>query len=102
MTTRASEGLDAPTVARLLDEIGQRLVLAGENPYKARSYTRAAESLQLLGEPLEQVIAAGRLQEIPGVGTALSETIRQLHRDGITPRLEAMRARCQRVFWECW
>ncbi|WP_244622738.1 hypothetical protein [Microvirga brassicacearum] len=80
MTAQASEGLDAPAVARLLDEIGQRLVLAGENPYKARSYSRAAESLQLLVEPLEQVIAAGRLQEIPGVGAALSETIRRLHR----------------------
>jgi hypothetical protein len=30
--------LDAPAVAKLLVEIGQRLSLAGENPYKARSY----------------------------------------------------------------
>ena len=28
--------LDAPAVAKLLVEIGQRLSLAGENPYKAR------------------------------------------------------------------
>src|SRR5690242_19772619 len=68
---QASKGLDAPSVARLLVEIGQRLVLAGENTYKARSYTRAAESLLLLSEPLEEIIAAGRLQEIPGVGAAL-------------------------------
>ena len=46
----------------------------------------------LLSEPLEAVIAADRLREIPGVGAALAETIRQLHRDGTTPRLEAMRA----------
>ena len=92
MAAQASKGLDAPAVARLLVEIGQRLVLAGENPYKARSYTRAAESLLLLSEPLEEVIAAGRLQEIPGVGAALSETIQRLHRDSITPRLEALRA----------
>lgn len=51
-------------------------MLAGENPYKARSNTRAA----------------GLLREIPGVGAALSETIRQLHRDGTTPRLDAIRA----------
>src|SRR5215213_5459996 len=92
MAAQSSTGLDAPTVAKLLVEIGQRLVLAGENLYKARSYTRAAESLLLLSEPLAEVIAAGRLQEIPGVGAALSETIQRLHRDSITPRLEALRA----------
>src|SRR5918993_2909575 len=92
MAAQASKGLDAPAVARLLVEIGQRLVLAGENPYKARSYTRAAESLLLLSEPLAEVIAAGRLQEISGVGAALSETIQRLHRDRTMPRLEALRA----------
>ena len=49
-------------------------------------------SLLLLSEPLKAVIAADRLREIPGVGAALAETIKQLHRDGTTPRLEAMRA----------
>jgi DNA polymerase (family 10) len=89
---RDGSRLDARSVAAALAEVGQRLILAGENPYKARSYTRAAESLLLLGEPLESIVAAGRLREIPGVGTALSETIEQLHRHGTTARLEAMRA----------
>ncbi|MFL4991751.1 MAG: PHP domain-containing protein [Microvirga sp.] len=83
---------DASSIAKLLIEIGQRLVLAGENPYKARSYTRAAESLLLLTLPLDEVIAQGRLQDIPGVGAALSQTIIRLHQHGTTPRLEAMRA----------
>lgn len=93
-TARLTPGADrdASAVAKLLIEIGQRLVLVGENPYKARSYTRAAESLLRLTLPLGEVIAAGRLREIPGVGAALSETITRLHRDGTTPRLEAMRA----------
>ncbi len=84
--------LDAPSVAAILIEIGQRLTLAGENPYKARAYARAAESLLLLNEPLEDVIADGRLREIPGVGVALEETILRLHKDGTTPHLDAMRA----------
>ena len=42
--------------------------------------------------PLEDVIAQGRLREIPGVGAALAEVIRTLHQHGTTPRLEAMRA----------
>jgi DNA polymerase (family X) len=84
--------LDAPAVARLLTEIGQRLTLAGENPYKARSYRRAAEALLSLAIPLDEVIAQGRLKEIPGVGAALAETIFQLHLHGTTKKLERMRA----------
>ena len=84
--------LDAPAVAAILIEIGQRLTLAGENPYKARAYARAAESLLLLDEPLGTVISEGRLREIPGVGVALEETILRLHKDGTTSRLDAMRA----------
>ena len=85
-------GLDASAVANLLVEIGQRLALAGENPYKAPSYTRAAQALSTLIVPLDEVIAQGRLQELPGVGAALAETILKLHRDGTTPKLQAMRA----------
>src|SRR3954453_2898956 len=82
----------ASTVARLLVEIGQRLRLAGESPYRARAYVRAAENLLTLTLPLSEVIAQGQLREIPGVGTALAEVIRTLHQHGTTPRLEAMRA----------
>jgi DNA polymerase (family 10) len=84
--------LDTPAVAKLLVEIGQRLALAGEKPYKARSYSRAAQSLMTLTVPLEEVVASGRLQELPGVGAALSETIEELHRARTTASLERMRA----------
>src|SRR5215207_7181555 len=83
---------DAPAVARRLVEISQRLRLAGESPYRARAYARAAENLLTLTVPLEDVIAQGRLREIPGVGAALADVIRTLHQHGTTPRLEAMRA----------
>jgi DNA polymerase (family X) len=88
----ATADFDASSVAKLLIEIGRHLVLAGENPYKVRSYARAVESLLLLTLPLREVIAEGRLREIPDVGAARLETIRQLHQDGATPRLEVMRA----------
>jgi DNA polymerase (family X) len=84
--------LEASAVATLLVEIGQRLVLAGENPYKARAYSRAAQNLLTLTLPLGEVIAAGRLREIPGVGEALAATIEQLYARGATPKLEALRA----------
>src|SRR4051794_10864236 len=83
---------DASAIARLLVEISLRLRLSGESHYRARAYARAAESLLTLTVPLEDVIAQGRLREIPGVGAALAEVIRTLHQRGTTSRLEAMRA----------
>src|SRR5215218_3055053 len=83
---------DAPAVARLLVEISQRLLLAGESHYRARAYARAAENLLTLTVPLADVIAQDRLREIPGVGAALAEVIRGLHEHGTTSTLEAMRA----------
>jgi DNA polymerase (family 10) len=84
--------LDAPAIAKLLIEIGQRLSLAAENPHKARAYTRAAESLAALTLPLEDVIAQHRLQEVPGIGSAIAATIRELHERGTTTRLEQLRS----------
>jgi DNA polymerase (family 10) len=52
--------VEADDVAGLLIEIGQRLALAGESPYKARANTRAAESLLTLTMPLAAVVAQGR------------------------------------------
>ena len=39
---------DAAAVAKLLYELGQRMSLRGGNPYRARAYMRAAESLMAL------------------------------------------------------
>src|SRR4051794_13863436 len=83
--------LDAPATARLLHEMSQRALLAGGNPYRARAYARAGESLAALAVPLERVIAEGRLREIPGVGDAIAEIIGRLHQTGTHPTLEAMR-----------
>ena len=83
--------LEAEEVARLLVEFGQRLELEGENPYRARAYYRAAGSLRTLVLPLAEVIVAGRLREVPGVGPALESRIVALHETGTHPKLEAMR-----------
>ncbi len=68
--------LDASAVAKLLVEFGQRIELSGDNPYRARAYYKAAESLRALAVPLDEVIAKGRLRDIPGVGAAIAERIR--------------------------
>ena len=83
--------LDSSAVAKLLTEFGQRNALRGGNPYRARAYRRAAESLLALTTPLADLIAQDRLLEIPGVGTAIADIIRKLHATGSHPALDAMR-----------
>jgi DNA polymerase (family 10) len=83
--------LDASAVAALLHEFGQRTALRGGNPYRAKAYTRAAENLMALSEPLENLVAEDRLQEIPGVGEAIADIITKLHSTGDHPTLRSMR-----------
>jgi DNA polymerase (family 10) len=84
--------LDAAEVAKLLHELGQRAALRGGNPYRARAYSRAAESLLALPQPLESVVGQNRLREIPGVGETIAEIVAKLHREGTHPLLEELRA----------
>ena len=91
----------APEVAQLLREFGQRTALRGGNPYRAKAYTRAAENLLALTEPLEDLIAQNRLKEIPGVGDAIADIIVKLHKTGDHPSLQAMRKEIHPAHWTC-
>lgn len=83
--------LETPEVFKLLIEYGRRAQLAGGNPYRARAYIRAAESLAAQTEPLDRLIAKKRLREISGIGEAIAAVIERLHRTGSHPSLEKMR-----------
>jgi DNA polymerase (family 10) len=82
---------DAPQVAKLLREYAQRTALRGGNPYRARAYSRAADSLLATAEPLNRLVEEARLTEIPGVGDAIADIITKLCRTGTHPSLEKLR-----------
>jgi DNA polymerase (family 10) len=82
---------DTQTVARLLREYAQRASLRGGNPYRAKAYLRAADSLSALSQPLDRIIAAGTLTEIPGIGDAIADIVTKLHQTGSHPSLEKLR-----------
>ena len=81
----------AADVAHLLTEIGQRLELLGEIPFKARAYYTTAQSLLAMPEPLAEVIARNKLRTLPGVSEALAEKIIKLFNTGTHPTLEHLR-----------
>ena len=66
--------LDARAVASLLREYAQRTALRGGNPYRAKAYARAADSLTALAVPLRVLVAEDRLTEIPGTSRRMSDT----------------------------
>jgi len=82
---------DSHTVAKLLREYAQRTALRGGNPYRAKAYSRAADSVAALAVPLHVLIEEDRLTEIPGVGDAIADIITKLHRTGTHASLEKLR-----------
>jgi DNA polymerase (family 10) len=82
---------DTQAVARLLREYAHRASLRGGNPYRAKAYLKAADSLGALSQPLEKVIAAGTLTELPGIGDAIADIVTKLHQTGSHPSLEKLR-----------
>ena len=82
---------DTQTVARLLREYAQRTSLRGGNPYRAKAYFTAADSLAALSQPLDRIIAAGTLTDIPGIGDAIADIVTKLHETGSHPSLEKLR-----------
>ena len=84
---------DTAAVAKILQELAQRMELEDANPYRARAYSRAAENLSLTPIPLSEMIAQDRLQEIPGVGEALAAVITKIYQTGGHKSLEGMRGK---------
>src|SRR5438034_8895879 len=65
-------------IAAILEEIAFLLELKGENPFKAKAYSRAAEILKtLVGEPAA-LVAERRLDEVKGIGPTLAATVEEL------------------------
>ena len=74
--------LSKQEIIAALDELALLLELKEENPFKSRAYANAARSLEAREDDLEAIIAAGRLGEIKGVGTAIARKIEELAATG--------------------
>lgn len=64
-------------VVKLLQEIGQLLELKGENPFRVRSYEKAAQNIASLTEPIEKFVNNDKLETIPGVGEGIAKKIKE-------------------------
>jgi DNA polymerase (family 10) len=69
-------------IASILTEIGVILEIKGENPFKTRAYTYAARTIENLETPLKDIVAAGKLNEIKGIGSSLGQKLTELVETG--------------------
>ena len=63
------------TYASLLD-------LSGGNPFRVRAFRRAAETLRGLDQSLIEVLAAGGLQALPGIGSGITDALDEILEHG--------------------
>src|SRR5262245_59580152 len=85
--------MDKDQVATILDEIGVLLELQGENPFRCGAYTRAARAISQLETNLADIVAAGTLHEVPGIGSTMKDKITTLVTTGKLPFYEELRAK---------
>jgi DNA polymerase (family 10) len=88
----AKMAVDKGQIIEILNEVAVLLELKGENVFKSRAYTTAARSLELLDEPLENLIAEDRLQAVKGIGEALGKKIKEWVTTGHLKYYEELRA----------
>ncbi len=77
--------MDKQQVANIIDEIGTLLELQGENPFRCNAYHSAARSIEQMEENLADVVAAGQLSSIRGIGETLRDKITTLVTTGELP-----------------
>jgi len=80
-------------VIAMLEETADLMEIAGENPFKARAYRRAAEAVSALREPIEELVKARKLNTIEGIGESIARDITEFLQQGTTTRLEQLRAK---------
>ncbi|MCI0364384.1 MAG: DNA polymerase/3'-5' exonuclease PolX, partial [Phycisphaerales bacterium] len=85
--------MDKHEVAAVLEEIATLLELQGENPFRCNAYSRAARAIGQLETSIGDVVAAGKLQEIPGIGETLRDKITTLVTTGHLPFYEDLKSK---------
>ncbi|MFM7182512.1 MAG: DNA polymerase/3'-5' exonuclease PolX [Verrucomicrobiales bacterium] len=79
-------------IADILEKIGLLLEMQGENPFKIRAYKHGAEIVRSHPEDILALAREGKLEGIPGLGSALIEKIGTLVATGTLPFWEKLKA----------
>ena len=78
-------------LARLFYEMATLLEVRNESVFRVRAYQRAAQTLETLVEPVEEIAARGKLTDLPAIGKDIAARIEEYLTTGRIGQLEAMR-----------
>jgi DNA polymerase (family 10) len=79
-------------VIQILNEVADMLDMQGVE-FKPRAYRRAARTIESLAEPIEQVYAEGKLEDLPGVGEAIAKKIGEIIETGSLKYRDELKAK---------
>src|ERR1022692_381089 len=85
--------LNNADIAARLNEIAALMEFDDEPFFKTKAYERAARSLEDSETTAAAMIAAGTLEELPGVGKAIAQKIVAIEQTGTCKYLEELRAK---------
>jgi DNA polymerase (family X) len=74
--------VDNPRIADRLESFASLLELADANPYMARAYRRAAETIRTAQVPVADLVPTGRVRELRGIGPGIEARLRELVETG--------------------
>jgi DNA polymerase (family 10) len=86
-----STPIDNAAIAATLDEYAALLELADASSYSTRAYRRAAELIRGLPVPVEELVRAGRVRDLRGVGRSIEARLRELVESGRIVELDELR-----------
>jgi DNA polymerase (family 10) len=79
-------------IARILEEYADLLEIRADNPFRVRSYRRAAQTVTGLSRPIAQLIAAGEdVTALPGIGSSMAAHLQEIVNTGDLAALAEMR-----------
>jgi DNA polymerase (family X) len=79
--------VDNRRIAERLDAFASLLELAEANPYTARAYRRAAETIRATPAPVAELVRGGRVRELRGIGSGIEGRLRELVETGAIEEL---------------
>ena len=86
---------DNAAIAERLEAFATLLDLSGAGHYTSRAYRRAAETIRETRALIAELVAAGRVQELRGIGPGIAGRLRELVETGSIAELDELEREVQ-------
>jgi DNA polymerase (family 10) len=90
-----TDHLDNTFIAEQLEAFASLLDLSGAGFYTSRAYRRAAETIRETKAPIAELVAAGRVQELRGIGSGIAGRLQELVETGRIAELDELEREVQ-------